>query len=256
MIAARAALRSEVGMTVQEPVGSSSSVAVLEAVARIGDGNGASERQLIPMSARAPVDRGEQHAGIGQTAELFDEATVVRFLVKIGELDGDMMLGSTLIVQNYSRRNRCLIVHGAGRGWVVKQGADAETVQSVCREIQIYLALRDGAVQFATPRLVYEDHDGGVLIVEYVTGVPLRDALAAGSPFDPVQVAEVLGNLLVGMHSCSLVDKFTELPSPWILNIFRPRLEMLQGFSGGSVELISLLQSHPHVFDFFCWFCL
>ena len=249
MIAVRAALRGEVGMTVQEPVGSSSSTAVLEIVARIGDGNGASARQLMPMSARAPDDRGEQRAGIGQAVELFDEATVVRLLVEIGELDGDTMLGSALTVQNYSRRNRCLIVHGAGRGWVVKQGTDAETVQSVCREIQIYMALRDGAVQFATPRLVYEDHDGAVLIVEYVTGVPLRDALVTGSPFDPVRVAGVLGNLLASMHSCSLVDKFTELPSPWILDIFRPRLEMLPGLSGGSVELISLLQSHPHVCD-------
>lgn len=236
-------------MTVQEPVGSSLSTTVLEAVARIGDGNGAPERQPIPMSARAPDDRREQRAGIVSAAELFDEATAVRLLVDIGELDGDTMLGSTLTVQNYSRRNRCLIVHGAGRGWVVKQGTDAETVQSVCREIQIYLALRDSAVQFTTPRLAYENHDGAVLIVEYVTGVPLRDALATDSPFDPVQVAEVLGNLLASMHSCSLADKFPELPSPWILDIFRPRLEMLQGFSSGSVELISLLQSHPHVCD-------
>lgn len=177
-----------------------------------------------------------------------DQVGAVRLLVDLGELDAAVILDGTIEVTDHSRRCRCLIVKSGDRGWVVKQGTNAETRPAVTNEAAMYDQFTRPGIHPNTPRLIHSDPSRGLLVIQFVNGGSLLDGGAAGEKDQRRHVGASMGEAVAAIHSYR--GTFDELPAvapPPILRFDRPTLDVLEYHSGASLELIRIVQARDEL---------
>lgn len=198
-------------------------------------------------------DRVVEHAApmfssavFGIDVPLIDERSAVQLLGQLGALDLRSMLDQEITVRDVSRRCRCLIVQGPETAWVVKQGANAETLESVANEARAYRALIDTPLTASIPRYRFHDPATGVLIIEFVEGLTPQEHEIGRPPRDRAQYAYELGGLLAQVHRLPLNGFASQLP-PRVLSCHRPSLESIEFHSAASLRALAIVQRNAQL---------
>jgi hypothetical protein len=170
------------------------------------------------------------------------------------------VVGGGFEVLDSSRRNRNFkVLQHRGPCYFVKQGADPHAGATIAREAAIYRHLgspRLGAsLGRHIPKFHHYDPVLDLLIVGLSPGSESVDAYAARTRRIPAAVGGPLGAVLAALHrtrpgamaSSGVLRVPFDAPPPWILQVHRPRLAMLESASETTHTLIRMIQQYPEI---------
>lgn len=203
-----------------------------------------------PVEVR--VRRQRRYAGsvFSTGMRALDAASAVKLLVELDQLDMAVVMDGGIEVTDHSRRCLCIIVRSGDRGWVIKQGTNAETLPSVNNEAALYGLFSRPGIHPRTPRLVHGDQSRGVVVVDFVKGSSLLASGAAGDKDQRRRVGAALGAAIASIHSYrGSEDDLPVVSPPPILRFAEPTLDVLEYHSGASLELIRMVQTRDGLND-------
>ena len=181
------------------------------------------------------------------------QEAVVPYLLRRGFITASDVVHRDIVVSDVSRR--CCVFRVTAtrhRSWILKQGFDVSSRQTVRNEGVVYEWLGKRGpnrhLNGLAPELLAYDERESVLILE---GLPsaqsFRDYQLSRPRFSKT-LARRLGESLGHLHSVA-PDAAGESPTqlstcqaPWVLSIHRPYLQQVHGFSVAAVELIRIAQ--------------
>ena len=191
---------------------------------------------------------------------MLDVDSATPYLLRRGLVDVDAILAGDLTIRGAARRNRNLLVRGAGgAGYLLKQPDDpalggAATLRA---EAAFYDACRRGAVPpevaRLAPRLADFDPDRVVLALDLIpdaitywnldwTGATPGLAAEAGRA-----LGHALGTIHRGLRLPVADTALADLPrsAPWALRVHRPGPEVLGTLSAANFRALRILQDQP-----------
>ncbi len=191
---------------------------------------------------------------------MLDPTNLPCYLISRALIGAGDVVGANLKIVDVSRRNRNFIVHrDAEASYLLKQGVDRVTVESIANEARVYRAL-ESAGEFRRrfcPRLVDFDEVEGVLVLELFPDAPnLHDHYLRSGRFSR-RTARALGEALGVLHT--LPAPFPEsVPDwgaptspawPWVFSLHRPDLSLVFEISQANLDLIRIVQNDAAFFD-------
>lgn len=174
-------------------------------------------------------------------AQLLDAVGTIDHLIATGALSSEQLVRDGVTVTDKSSRCRTFIVKTGASGFVLKQGTNSETVQSVSNEAGTYLRL--AAVNGAVPMPRMFSFEDECLVTEFVPGSTLAESINQDRRVHAERAADVAA-VLAALHR-SKVDPLSvppARPSPVFL-LVNPPLIAFQFHSQGSHQLTRLVQS-------------
>jgi hypothetical protein len=188
---------------------------------------------------------------------MLTQRAVVPYLLQHGLISEQAIVEGDLAVVDASRRNlNFQVVSEHGPCYLLKQGVGPDGIETVGHEAAVYQRLQSSAGNLGfdryLPRFFAYDPKERILIIEF-----LRDAQNLREYHDrrgrfPPTFAAVMGNALGTLHRLDWMEDeregdadSLEISPPWILNIHRPNLEMLQQLSSATIQAIKIIQRFP-----------
>ncbi|MEV6632653.1 phosphotransferase [Actinoplanes sp. NPDC051470] len=174
-------------------------------------------------------------------AQLLDARGTIDHLIAAGLMSTERLVREGVTVTDKSSRCRTFVVRSGTSGYVVKQGTNSETVQSVHNEAEAYSRLDGLRESVPIPRL-YSFHDG-CLVTECVPGTTLADSINRDPGVHAGRAADVAG-VLARLHRSAgdLPTIPPARPSPVFL-LVSPPLTAFQFHSHGTHQLTRLVQA-------------
>ena len=174
-------------------------------------------------------------------AQLLDARGTVKHLIGEGLMSNDLLVRKGVTVTDRSSRCRTFVVRTGASGFVVKQGTNSETVQTVSNEADTYRRLDDLGGSVPVPRL--RSFQDGCLVTEWVPGTTLADSVNRDRGVHAGRAADVAA-ILARLHrdAGDLPAMPPARPSPVFL-LVSPPLTAFQFLSHGSHQLTRLVQA-------------
>jgi hypothetical protein len=197
---------------------------------------------------------------------MLDPSNLAHYLIGRALIGPGDVVGADLKIVDVSRRNRNFIVHrNAGASYLIKQGVDRTTVESIANETRVYRSLesapaRAGALRGFRrfcPRLIDFDEGEGVLVLElFPDATNLHDHYLRCGRF-AARTARALGEALGALHSLPVCEDAPKIvpesgltspartsPAwPWVFSLHQPDLSMFCEISQANLDLIRILQN-------------
>jgi aminoglycoside phosphotransferase (APT) family kinase protein len=150
------------------------------------------------------------------------------------------------------------VVAPRGRSWYVKSApaGDDAGARALRLEAAFYTIANapDSRLRPYVARLEWADPERAVLVLELLDGRGVYDCDDGGTELGLPPIGAHLAAALAACHESPLPasdEAASQFPreAPWILNLARPRVELLQDVSMAQVEMLRLIQRTPPVID-------
>jgi Ser/Thr protein kinase RdoA (MazF antagonist) len=177
---------------------------------------------------------------------MLEQSEIVHYLLSLGLVKPNAVVGGDLTVVDASRRNCVFIATTrAGPTYVVKQ-AGPRSARTLVHEAHVLRVLTDWpALAAQVPVVVHHDSGAARLVLRSPGGA--RDwGQHHGSGRFPRTTARALGRALAALHAIP-VDAVEDLPTGfdplWALSLPEPSHEFLLDLSAGAQDLVARLQA-------------
>jgi aminoglycoside phosphotransferase (APT) family kinase protein len=168
---------------------------------------------------------------------LLEQHEVAAYLLARRLISRRSIVDGRLRVRDASSRNRNFrVTGGPGESYLIKQGLAADSGHTLANEAALYHRL--APVASWVPRLVVDDEERELLVLEWIAGGEALDRRRRCSP----TLAAALGRVLADLHAIAPDDEDLRRDPPWVLALHRPPLDAVRYFSAASVELVTALQ--------------
>jgi aminoglycoside phosphotransferase (APT) family kinase protein len=178
---------------------------------------------------------------------MISPTTLTQYLIDRNFLGREEAIDARLSVQNSSRRNLVFkVTRSAGHSYLVKQGINADTNETIRREASAYRNLKfDKNLDRILPKIYGYDPRSNILILELVADAMDLRSFHESQKRTPTFIGEILGSALADIHSHRVPPRNFAKPSHFVPAVFRfhtPRLRTLGYFSPGQFEVIKIMQ--------------
>ncbi|MGS0685529.1 phosphotransferase family protein [Nakamurella sp. GG22] len=185
------------------------------------------------------------------SATLLTPEALLQFLRETGRITDRAIVDGELAISDISRRNQNYrVIQKDGTSLVIKHDADADGMPTLEREAAVYKQLNAAAdrsvAPMLAPRMIFSDHARSILGLEFIHGArTLREHHSRVGKFSE-RIASETGRMLAAVHQ--LTPEFpttAALERPWVSELHRPNLAVLQAVSVANMQLIKILQRYP-----------
>ncbi len=185
---------------------------------------------------------------------MLEQPDIAPYLLALGAVKPRDVVDGELAVRNLSRRNSVFVVTtaGAGDAIVVKQ-AGPHAAATLAHEAAVLTALEQRATLAGRiPTVVHHDPGAARLVLRSAgNGRDWLKATRAGERH-ALAPARRLARLIAAVHAIDARD-LPPLPpdtsAMWAVRLPEPELEFVLGLSGGSRQLVGLIQARPRLCD-------